>query len=318
MNDLISVIILTCGKNNYFVSCLESVVRQTHPHFEIICIDNSLDPAVSRAALKICPALNVFSSERNLYYCEGMNKGIEMSCGDFILCLNDDVTLDPHFLQEAMKGFLRGDKIGMVSGKVLRQDGVTLDSTGLFLSVWRTAKERGYGVPDRKQFEVEEEVFGVTGAAAFYRRRMLEDIKEAGFWFDPSFNIFFEDLDISWRANRRGWKAYYMPRATAYHVRGGSVRKGSGVGKSCARKYLSDTLHKDLIKNRYLTIIKNETLAGFLAHGFPMFFYDLCSWLFILFQKPRVIALFFAEASLLSRAIRKRFAKKEVSVPPAA
>ena len=48
--------------------------------------------------------------------------------------------LDKDFLKQALRGFGRDSKIGMVSGKILRADGKTIDSTGLFLSPWRTAK----------------------------------------------------------------------------------------------------------------------------------------------------------------------------------
>ena len=108
----------------------------------------------------------------------------------------------------------------MVSAKVLRADGKTIDSTGLFLSVWRTAGERGHGLIDTGRFEREEYIFGVNGAVAFYRRQMLEEIKIGQEYFDPDFHIFYEDLDMAWRAQRAGWRGYYIPQAIAYHARG--------------------------------------------------------------------------------------------------
>ena len=54
--------------------------------------------------------------------------------------------LDKKFIEEAIRGFFVDSKIGMVNGKVLRSSGKTLDSAGLFLTAWRTAKERGYGL----------------------------------------------------------------------------------------------------------------------------------------------------------------------------
>ena len=51
---------------------------------------------------------------QTIFYCQSLNKGIEMSRGDFILCLNDDVILDKRFIEEALKGFNFGGKIGMV------------------------------------------------------------------------------------------------------------------------------------------------------------------------------------------------------------
>jgi GT2 family glycosyltransferase len=242
----------------------------------------------------------------NLFYTGALNKGIQLSRGEFILCLNDDVVLDTKFIQEALAGFLVKENIGLVSGKILRRNRKTLDSTGLFLSVWRTAKERGYGQADSGQFDKSGFIFGVSGSAAFYRKEMLEAIKKKGDYFDADFRMFYEDLDISWRAHRYGWLAYYIPTALIYHVRGGSFRPDSGIDKPIARKYLNDQLHCDLIKNRYLTILKNETFFSFLLHFIPILIYDLCAWTYVIFFHPKVSKLFFSRFFMkINKRMRK-------------
>lgn len=306
MESLVSIVILTCGKNNYCIDCLDAISKQTYHNLEVILIDNSLELGLPQKAKDAYPTLKTFVNPQNIFYCASMNKGIEMSKGDFILCLNDDVLLGPNFIKEALSGFTHSNNIGMVSGKILRSDGLTLDSTGLFLSLYRTVKERGYGKKDVKQFEKEGFIFGVCGAAAFYRKNMLEEIKESAGYFDPDFRIFYEDLDIAWRANKRGFKGYYVPTALAYHVRGGSLRKNSGLNKPLARAYLSDELHNDLIKNRYLTIIKNENLVSCLLHLLPICLYDVCSWLYVIFFRPKVIKMFILSLGCFPRAISKR------------
>lgn len=291
-NELISVLIVAGGKGSYLKTCLDSVGSQTHLALEVIVIDNSLDLGFSRQIRSLYQGIKLYSSLQNLFYCQALNIGIEMAKGDFILCLNDDITLDKDFIKEALRGFRVNPEVGMVSGKILRQDKTTIDSAGLFLSYHRCAKERGYGTRDKGQFEKQRYVFGVNGAAAFYRRTTLEDIKERDEYFDSRFHIFYEDLDVAWRAQRRGWKAYYIPSAVAYHVRGGTVRAANGIGKSYARRYLNDELHLDLIKNRYLVIIKNESALGLLLCLAGIFSYDFVMWGYILFFRPRLIKLF--------------------------
>lgn len=293
--DLVSVIIPTCGRGAYFVSCLASLRRQTYHLAEVILINNSLDFGLEKKARELYPSVKVITPDRNLYYGEALNRGIAMSTGDFILCLNDDATLENNFINEALKGFKESDATGMVSGKILRPDRKTLDSTGLFLSLWRTACERGYSREDRGQFEAGGTIFGVSGAVAFYRRKMLNDIRDGKAWFDPRFQMFYEDLDLAWRANRNGWKGYYIPSAVAYHVRGGSVRRDAGQGKGMAVRYLDPEMHKELIKNRYLAIIKNETFLGFIFHLIPIVFYELCSWGYVLLFRPKIINIFFLD-----------------------
>lgn len=305
-NRLVSIVIVTTGVRDYLWPCLNSLRKQTYLNLENIVIDNSLNPNLSRKINEQYPAIKLYSNPRNLFYCAALNKGIQMSKGDFILCLNDDVILDGRFVEEALKGFNIDERIGMVSGKILRSDKKTLDSTGLFLSIWRTARERGYGLKDKGEYEQGGYIFGVNGAVAFYRREMLEESKINLDYFDIDYHIFYEDLDIAWRATNFGWKAYYVPKAVAYHVRGATVREGGGIDKPYARRYLSNELNSDLLKNRYLTIIKNESLLSFLLHLPFILLYDALAWGYISFFKPSLIKIFLLNRKYFKSAFQKR------------
>jgi GT2 family glycosyltransferase len=304
-NALVSVIVVTNGSGGHLRKCLDSLKGQDYQAMETIVIDNSLDPNLAAEINRDFPFAKVYSNQRNLYYGVSQNLGIALSRGEFILCLNDDVVLDGAFIRLAIRGFFEGGGIGMVSGKILRQDGLILDSTGLFLGAGYSSVERGYARPDRGQFEKPGFIFGVGGAAAFYRRQMLEDIKDKWGYFDSRFLMFYEDLDVSWRANRRGWKAYYVPQAKAYHVRGGSLRRQDGLNKSIARKYIDDRMHAELIKNRYLAMFKNASLIMLLAHIVPVLLYDFCSWAYVLVFRPKVAGLLWESVRFLRLGLRQ-------------
>lgn len=292
---MVSVIIVTIGAKDYLQSCLNSLLMQSQLPFEIIVIDNSSQPDFAPKIKELYPSVKFYSGNKNLFYTGALNKGIALSKGELVLCLNDDVILDREFIQEALKGFLIKKNIGMVSGKILRRDAKILDSTGLFLSIWRTAKERGYGKRDLGQFEKNGFIFGVTGAAAFYCKKMLEEIKAGDDYFDARFGMFYEDLDLAWRAHNRNWQGYYVATAIANHVRGGSFRPDSGIDKPIARRYLSAQLQAGLIKNRYLTILKNESILGLVLHLIPILLYELCVWGYVLFFQPEAIKVFLSK-----------------------
>jgi len=310
-NRLVSIIIVTAGKNNYIRQLLDSIAKQAYRYFEVIIIDNSLNDSVSKEVVVDYPSVRIYPQKENTFYCQALNLGIAQSRGDFILCLNDDVILESNFIEEAIKGFDISRRIGMVSPKILRGDRNTLDSTGLLLGLAYTATERGYGIKDRGQFEKPGYVFGVNGAVAFYRRTMLEDIKEGSNYFDSDFHMFYEDLDLAWRAKRGGWRGYYLPSAIVYHVRGGTARGNSGIDKAFARSYLNDNLHADLIKNRYLAIIKNASFWGFLLHLPFVFLYDVIVWVYVLIFKLRVAKKIFSNLGYLKTAFTKRGLKHE-------
>lgn len=290
--NLVTVVVVTAGKKNYLSKCLESIRNQSYLCLQIVVIDNSLNLQLAKDAKDDFLGVEVYSNPVNLFYAASLNKGIELSRGEFILCLNDDIVLEKSYIEEAVKGFWREESIGMVTGKILRSDKKTLDSTGLFLSIFRSAKERGYGRCDSGQFQEEGFVFGPSGAAGFYRKKMLDEIKDGREYFDSNLVIFYEDLDIAWRANRFGWKGYYLPQAVAYHIRGGSFRPDSGLNKPIARRYLSNRLHAILIRNRYLVIIKNETLINLILFFVPILIYDICTWIYVLVFRPGVIKFF--------------------------
>ena len=306
-NKIVSVIIVTCGRLNYLKPSLDSIRKQSYENLEVKVINNTFNQELEKVIADVYPEFFLYSNFHNPYYCPALNLGISQSKGEFILCLNDDVVLDKGFIENALRGFGVNEKIGMVSGKLLRSDRKTIDSAGLFLSCWRTAKERGYGLKDRGQFEKEEYVFGVNGAAAFYRKKMLDELKINFEYFDSDFHIFYEDLDIAWRAQNSGWRGYYIPSAIAYHIRGGTVRRQEGLDKPYARRYLSDDMHVDLIKNRYFTIIKNESFPGLLIHLPYILLHDLIIWGYLLFSRPRLIKPFLAALKEHAKSIlRKR------------
>ncbi len=286
-NKNVSVVVVTCGNAALLARCLGSLAAQRVRPAEVVVINNNAAVTLTLPSLPFAAALR--QPREDLVYCGAVNEGIGASAGAYVLVLNDDVYLDASFLAEALPAFERDARIGMVSGKILRPDGKTIDSAGLQLSYWRTARERGYGTADRGQYDREEAVFGVNGAAALYRRAMLDDIARAGFYCDPAFRIFYEDLDIAWRAQRRGWQCRYLPRAIAYHVRGATVRAGAGKGKAFARRYLSDERYADLLKNRWLTIVRNEHALGLLLHLPGIVAYDCLSLLWLAGTRPRLL-----------------------------
>ncbi len=305
-NEIVSVIIATRNIGGYLFLCLDSLKRQSYQTLEIIVIDNTLDHEFSKKVVKEHPEAKLYSSANALSYCESINKGIRVSHGRYLLCLNDDVTLDERFIEKALAGFDIDAKIGMVSGKILRKDAITIDSAGLFLSLWRSPRERGYGFKDKGQFNKEGYIFGVNGAAAFYRKQMLEATKVNSEYLDEDYHFFYEDLDVAWRARLLGWECYYIPEAVAYHIRGASVRQNAGINKPYARRYLKNELHLDLLKNRYLTLIKNERVIAFILHLPFILAYDVLAWAYVLFFRPVLMIKSFPVLKYMGRALNKR------------
>ncbi len=287
--ESVSIVIVNYNTKAYLKACLDSIRLQSFRDFEVIVVDNaSTDGSVDMVRIEYTEALLIRNSKNELY-CKGMNEGIKKCQGEFILGLNTDVVLEKNFLEEGLKGFQIGNRIGMVSGKILRMDKRTIDSTGLFLGKNRKPVERGYGQRDRGQYNRPGCVFGVNGAVGFYRRACLEDISKDGQYFDEDFGMYYEDLDLCWRAQKKGWLVYYNPWAVAYHVRGGTaiINKGKGrPGLNLA--YLREDLKRLYIINRYRCMMKNDSLAGILINLPFILWYEVKIWSYFVLRNLRL------------------------------
>lgn len=256
----IEAVVVSYNSRDFIEGCIESLRAQTRPPDRIWVVDNaSTDGSVE--LLRRVSGISLIENRENVGFAEANNQAIRQIAGANVLCCNPDVVLDSEFLERASAAFELAPEIGSVTGKILRFDRKTIDSTGQFLSASRWARERGYNETDRGQYDQDDYVFSACGACALYRCEMVEAISEDGAFFDPRFHSFYEDLDLGWRAQRAGWRAYYVHVAVAYHYRGGS----SGTGKfAFTRKNREVRFH--ILKNRYLTIMKNDTLGGYLLH----------------------------------------------------
>ena len=224
MPPLVSITLVTWNRWHLFEQCLRSIARQTYAPYEVIVVDQGSSDGTTTSIAQQFPHVTLIRNTTNTLYCHGQNQAIRASRGVVVLALNNDVVLHPAFLTHAVAAMDTAQRIGMVCGKVLSWDARHLDGAGQALSLACHPTDRGYRQRDAGQFDQAAEVFGPGGAAPLYRRDLLEDVAERGQYFDEQLGCFYEDLDLAWRAQRRGWKARYTPQAVAYHYRGATAQ----------------------------------------------------------------------------------------------
>ena len=266
----VSVILINFNGVEDLEACLGSLFLQDFDKIELFLIDNgstdgspdalrefARDPKNQRRFSGDSPRLIL--NDENIGFSPALNQGIRASTGEVIVPLNPDVVLDSGFIS-AIVAPLEEPGVGSVTGKLLRfppgGENNAVDSVGHQIFRNRLAKDCGEGEPGATSYLEREVVFGTCGAAAAYSRRMLDDVAVDGEYFDEAFFAFWEDLDLDWRANLRGWRCIYEPTAIAYHRRG-----GTGYRKTLLVEYHN-------YKNRYLMIIKNDS-ARYLLRNLP-------------------------------------------------
>ncbi|MBU4468467.1 MAG: glycosyltransferase family 2 protein [Candidatus Omnitrophica bacterium] len=268
----VSVIIVTHNSLSTIKSCLDSVRSQSYEDIEVILVDNDSRDGIGDFLKSHYAEIRLIENKENLGFAKANNQGIFLSKAKYVLTLNPDAVLDKDFIFTIME-FIKKEKnsqIGMISGKLLRMQGI-LDSTGLVLTRFRRFFDRGSGEMDNGKYNRAERVFGPCAAAAFYKRDMLEDVRIDHEYFDEDFFCFVEDVDLAWRANKKGWLCYYLPEASCFHSR------GSGRYKKSLVQYHS-------FRNRYFMNVKNDRFNIFTVPS--ILFYDLPRLLFMLFTNP--------------------------------
>ncbi len=269
----ISIILVTFNSSCYIESCLESIFSQGFKDYKLIIIDNASTDNTKLIIKTKYSGITLIENSNNFGPCYARNKGIAKTNSKFVLCLDHDVKLLSNFLENIYNVIKSQDNLGAVGPKILMADASTIYSTGIYPSYLRRFHDIGSGRKDSFEFGKEKYVFGVSAAAVIYRREALEQIKQGQEYFDEDFFHLFDDVDISWRMQRKGWRILYSPKAVCLHV-GGLSRKKDRISQ-----YLC-------MRNRYLLILKNESLFSMLRFFIVFFIYDLWRNLFMLVINP--------------------------------
>lgn len=276
-NPLVSVGLVTWNSAKTLADCLESLQLQVYPHIELILIDNASKDSSVQILQSHFPDTPVVQNKENVGFCRAHNQAIQSSSGAYYLALNPDVIMHSKYIATMLEALETHPACGSAAGKLWQavdpQKPSIIDSTGLFINRQRRQYLRGHGEEDSGQYDQEGEVFGVDGAAALYRRTMLEDVKVQGQYFDENFFAHKEDVDLAWRAKLMGWRCWYTPEATAIHPR--SFRPGR-------RSRMPEVIRTQAVKNRYLLMVKNESAVSWRKDFLHILAYDIQIAIYIL------------------------------------
>jgi len=221
----LAVIVLNWNGPQDTIDCIDSLLNQSVP-VDIIIVDNGSVDGSAEIIEKKYKNIKVLKQNHNLGFAGGVNVGIKYSIDNnypFIALFNNDATADKNWASMLTQKTEEDDSIGIVTGLLLNSSGEFIDSTGEQYSNWGLPFPRSR---DHKRTKAPDGglTFGATGGASLYKTKMLRNIG----LFDEDFFAYYEDADISFRAQLAGWKVAYEPKAIAYHKQGATANKISG------------------------------------------------------------------------------------------
>ncbi len=224
---LVSIITVNYNGLAYLAPLFNSLRKVTYPSLEIIMVDNaSTDNSVAYTRTYF-PEVKIVENKENYMFARGNNEGIQAAQGEIICLLNNDVVVDPGFIEPVVEAFMADEELSICQPKVL-----TLDQPEQF----EYAGAAGgfidrYGYPflrgrlfftleeDEGQYDTDIDLFWASGAAFFVRKSVLES--SGG--LDENFVMHMEEIDLCWRTRLLDGKIRCITAARIWHKGGGTL-----------------------------------------------------------------------------------------------
>lgn len=261
----ISAIIATVGRPELLRLCLESLAKQTVRVSEVVvvhCGDDAETFAVTQDASWHEAGMNVryfHYQERNC--AQQRNFAVECAKYDNLLLVDDDVEVDPRWVEELFKPIWDDPEVGATMGNLINQPMAT---PTLFWRIYRIAmygRVKGLepgrligaalpnGFPTTAQTPIPCEWIG--GGASAVRREAFESVGGFASFFTGSSPG--EDLDLGYRLSRL-WKVYYVPSAKCIHHQAPSGREETNRQQYLSVRSRFGILTITMGKNRYAAL----------------------------------------------------------------
>jgi GT2 family glycosyltransferase len=227
------VCVVILNWNNYAQTrrCIESLQQATYSNLRILIVDNaSADGSTQRLQEEFKQHEFVFN-EANLGFANGVNRGIRVALDDpdcaYVLLLNNDMEVEPGFLEPAVEVAARDPRVGLATGKILfgdRRD--VIWSAGGYIDGLRIQGiAPAWNRLDDGQWDVLSETRWGSGAMLLLPRTTIEKVG----LLPEEYFFGSEEWDYSTAVRKAGLKIMYVPAFRGYHYAGGSYKAGHPV-----------------------------------------------------------------------------------------
>ncbi|MEM7142434.1 MAG: glycosyltransferase family 2 protein [Actinomycetota bacterium] len=206
----VSVVVLNWNSGDLGLAAVASVAALDHSDVETIVVDNASDDDSLDRILAAHPDVVVVRNDENLAFARGMNTGIAVATGEFVLPLNCDATLDPGYVSTLIDVLRREPRAAAAGGRV------ESERVGASGPIEITSTMRTHGLPVDAPTVCDK----LNGACPVFRGAALDQVHGMfGGPYDPTYDMYGEDVDLALTLGRLGWTFHYDPAAVAQHVR---------------------------------------------------------------------------------------------------
>jgi len=238
----VSIIVLNWNGYKDTIECLESLqkVKVSDCELDVIVVDNASTDDSVKQLRKLKNDFQLIESDKNLGFAGGNNLGMKQAIAngaEYIFILNNDTEVHKDIIVELLKVMRSERKIGLATPKIYFAKGYEFHKdrykkNELGKIIWSAGGDidwsNVYGVNhgvdyvDNGQFDNVAETDFATGAATMINVAALKSVGS----FNEDYFLYLEDLELSERMRRKGWKIMYVPKAVVWH----KVSQSSAVG----------------------------------------------------------------------------------------
>lgn len=234
----LSIVIVNYNVKYFLEQCLHSVNKAIKDiESEVFVVDNnSVDGSCKHIREKF-PWVKIIENKDNVGFSKANNQAIRLSSGKYILLLNPDTVVEEDTFSKCIQFMDKHPDGGGLGVKMIDGRGHFLPESKRSLPTPIVAFYKIFGFsslfPKSKRFakyhlgyldkEKIHEVEVLSGAYMFLRK---ETIDKSGM-LDEDYFMYGEDIDLSYRICKSGYKNYYFPKTTIIHYKGESTKKGS-------------------------------------------------------------------------------------------
>ena len=209
----VSIIVLNWNGERYVAECLDSLLEQTYPNYEVIVVDNGSTDASVELLKGYLPRIRLILNKDNLGFAAVNNVAIREAKGEFVVLFNNDAVAHRGWLERLIAGTLVHPQAGIASGPTYfyERDDI-IWSAGL-----RTDMLTGIGWQlDMFQHHPEptNDIDYLAGCALLVRKSVFDKIG----LLDERLFLYTEDLDFCLRAKRAGFILRLVPDAKVLHM----------------------------------------------------------------------------------------------------
>ena len=272
--NLVSIVILNWNGKKFLQKFLPRLVLYSDlPGAEIVIVDNgSADGSVAYLETE-WPEIRVIILHKNYGFTGGYNRALEQLDSTYFLLLNSDIEVTPGWLEPMLDQMRQGDRVAACTPKIKDYNKQShfeyAGAAGGYLDKYGYPFCRGrifdHLEEDRGQFDNATEVFWGSGACLLVRADLYTQIGG----LDDRFFAHMEEIDLCWRLKRMGYRIYFVPGSTIYHVGGGTLERGDPLKTFLNFRNNLLLLYKNLpVRKRWRTILMRMLLDGISAFRF--------------------------------------------------